>query len=120
MKHLLSLLAFLTACAPSSQTTISGPANVIDGDTIRVKGEKVRLWGIDAPENDTAAGKGSTSFLRSRIEGREVFCEERSRRDRWGRMVAKCTHQGEDVARIMVQAGYAKDWPKYSGGYYAD
>ena len=29
---------------------ISGPARVVDGDTIEVRGLRVRLHGIDAPE----------------------------------------------------------------------
>ena len=31
---------------------ITGPARVIDGDTIEVAGEHIRLHGIDAPEMD--------------------------------------------------------------------
>ena len=31
---------------------ITGPARVIDGDTIEVAGERIRLHGIDAPEMD--------------------------------------------------------------------
>ena len=30
----------------------AGPANVIDGDTIEVAGERIRLHGIDAPEDE--------------------------------------------------------------------
>jgi endonuclease YncB( thermonuclease family) len=30
--------------------TLRGPASVIDGDTIVVAGERIRLHGIDAPE----------------------------------------------------------------------
>ncbi len=31
---------------------ISGPARVVDGDTLEVAGERIRLYGIDAPEKD--------------------------------------------------------------------
>ena len=30
---------------------LSGPAIVTDGDTIRIKNAKIRIYGIDAPEN---------------------------------------------------------------------
>jgi endonuclease YncB( thermonuclease family) len=33
-----------------STETLSGPARVIDGDTIELEGERVRLHGIDTPE----------------------------------------------------------------------
>ena len=36
---------------------ITGYAKVIDGDTIRIKGNKIRLYGIDAPENNQICSK---------------------------------------------------------------
>lgn len=43
------VLIFLTFPAIAD---ISGPARVIDGDTIVVAGERIRLHGIDAPESN--------------------------------------------------------------------
>ena len=53
---LVGLLALGTlAVLPSRETTalgaLSGPARVVDGDTLEVGGERVRLEGIDAPES---------------------------------------------------------------------
>ncbi|WP_448377774.1 thermonuclease family protein, partial [Fervidobacterium sp.] len=31
--------------------TLVGRASVVDGDTLEVRGERVRLWGLDAPES---------------------------------------------------------------------
>ena len=42
------LLAALTG--RSSFADVAGPATVVDGDTIVVAGERVRLEGVDAPE----------------------------------------------------------------------
>lgn len=41
--------------------------------------------------------------------------------DRYGRMVARCyTLEGEDIGALLVAAGVAWDYGRYSGGCYAD
>ena len=52
-KILLSLLFFLFFSSFSSSSftkEINGVAIVIDGDTLKIKNEKIRLSGIDSPE----------------------------------------------------------------------
>lgn len=41
---------------------LEGPATVIDGDTLRVQGTKIRVFGIDAPESAQLCqnGKGAS------------------------------------------------------------
>ena len=45
---ILTCLIFATNFANSK--TIFGKARIIDGDTIHIKSNKIRLHGIDAPE----------------------------------------------------------------------
>ena len=45
----IAVLAFLVV-VPASAETISGRAQVIDGNTIEIGGRRIRLFGIDAPE----------------------------------------------------------------------
>ena len=48
------LTAFGLCCAiagPVSASSISGQASVIDGDTVEIRGERIRLVSVDAPES---------------------------------------------------------------------
>lgn len=102
------------------QRTIRGTVEyVIDGDTFRLNGERIRLWGIDAPELSTMDGKASRNRLNSWIIDQHLRCVEKDV-DRYRRIVAQCYIGDQDIAGLMVGTGWAKDWPKYSNGYYRD
>lgn len=125
----------LAACKPMTAAPTYAPANdlvgiasVIDGDTIEIHGERIRLNGFDAPERGRTCTDGSgatvrvyqtTSLALDRfIAGRTVMCA-RAGRDRHGRVVATCSVGGTDLGSWMVENGHAWDWPKYSNGKYA-
>jgi endonuclease YncB( thermonuclease family) len=54
-----------------------------------------------------------------RLRSAPVRCEPRAR-DRFARLVATCYQGNDDLARWLVAQGLALDWPRYSGGIYAD
>jgi endonuclease YncB( thermonuclease family) len=104
---------------------IIGPAKVIDGDTIKIRGARIRLHGIDAPEsaqvcraNDKAyrCGTSATQALARRIGNRSVSCDERDR-DRYGRIVAVCRAGDEDLNGWLVSEGLALAYRRYSTDY---
>jgi endonuclease YncB( thermonuclease family) len=111
-----------------SDTRLAGVATVIDGDTIDIHGERIRLSGFDAPEagrkclngaGETVRVHQTTSLaLADFIAGRTVTCA-RSGKDVHGRTVATCTVGGEDLGSWMVEHGHARDWPRYSKEKYA-
>ncbi len=41
----------LCLLATPALADVSGPARVIDGDTLEIQGQRIRLHGIDAPES---------------------------------------------------------------------
>ena len=108
-------------------SSLAGRASVIDGDTIEIRSQRIRLWGIDAPESRQLCmaddkpwrcGQRSALALADWLGQRTVGCEERDR-DRYQRIVAKCTVGGEDIATWLVSHGWALDWPRYSRGAHA-
>jgi endonuclease YncB( thermonuclease family) len=103
---------------------------ITDGDTLRIGDERVRLWGIDAPEADQwcidaagaeyPCGLAARAVLEALLAARpEVICAELDV-DRNGRSVARCLAGGADLAAAMVEAGHALDWERYSQGAYAE
>jgi len=106
-----------------------GVPSVIDGDTIEIHGQRIRLNGIDAPESaqlclDASGkkyrcGQRASLALADFLEAhRPISCIEVDR-DRFRRMVAVCTAGGVDIGEWIVRKGYAVDWPRYSAGFYA-
>ena len=120
-----SLLVLLLIFSGFAHARIAGPATVTDGDSIQVSGQRIRLFGIDAPESQQLClaggqrwrcGSSATRALRQRIAGRSVVCTERDR-DRYGRIVAVCRAGGVDINAWMVSQGHALAYRKYSTAY---
>ena len=89
----------------------------IDGDTFKIDGHRIRLWGIDAPERSEIGGTAATLALQGLLD-RGVTCQAVDV-DRYGRTVAICMlDDGTDIACALVAMGHARDWPRYSKGRY--
>jgi endonuclease YncB( thermonuclease family) len=125
-----ALLLIFSATGPTSaQDRIVGVASVIDGDTIEIRGQRIRLFGIDAPESSqlcerTTAerrrcGQQASFALADRIGRATVRCDPRDL-DRYGRVVAVCFRGNEDLNRWMVATGWAVAFSRYSLDYVAD
>lgn len=128
MRIVMMAVLGLAPLAPASAAEISGVVtHVEDGDTFSVGVTAIRLCGIDAPESRAPGGDDSFAALYRMIRGRQVRClpvgegtpcDGRSQRMNRGRVVAQCFLEGADIAAAMVRAGFACDWPRYSGGAY--
>lgn len=121
---------FVSAGACSAEDRpVAGTSRAYDGDGIYVSRPgservKIRLWGIDAPELGTPEGERSYRALQE-IDGQQVECRPPPDHARYptsgDRIVALCVVVGDgtDLARAQVEAGFARDWPKYSHGFYS-
>nr|WP_246270699.1 thermonuclease family protein [Hongsoonwoonella zoysiae] len=109
---------------------LEGRASVIDGDTIEIRGERVRFNGIDAPESRQLCRDGGGRAYRCGAVAANALARFLSassptrcnyvNRDRYGRFVGDCYRaDGRSVASWLVRSGHALDWPRYSGGKYA-
>ena len=93
------------------------PLRVVDGDTFRLYGERIRVTGIDTPERgepgfDRAAHR-LLALLRSGHvvivrHGRDVYC----------RTLADVYVDGRNVAAVLRAEGYAKALPSGRRGWH--
>jgi endonuclease YncB( thermonuclease family) len=127
IKPVLVLIAItlFTQISGTLAADVVGPARVIDGDTLKIHGAKIRLHGIDAPESAQVCkaegksyrcGTSATLALARRIAGKPVSCDQRDK-DRYGRIVAVCKAGGEDLNGWLVAQGLALAYRHYSKDY---
>jgi len=108
---------------------IRGIPQIVDGDTVYIGNEKIRLSGIDAPETDQicldaqgqafACGVVARDKLQAYSDGREWECDL-SGRDRYGRDIGTCYVEGEDINQWLVRNGWALAFRRYSVAYVKD
>lgn len=130
-------LAVLFDCLTPTVATLPlpllGQAQVLDGDTIVIKGSHLRLSGIDAPEKKqqckTPAGRDyfcgliAKKQLEVLLEEKDVACDL-LKKDRYNRWVATCFVEDGDeeinINQFMVHNGFAFAYRTYSKQYVLD
>lgn len=123
----VAIIAAISLPTLAAANVIEGTAEVIDGDSLRVGGTEVRLFGVDAPEytqtcfDDGAAvpcGAMAKDALEGLIGGGLLTCVSHDT-DKYGRAVARCRTSGIDVGDALVASGWATAFRRYSDEYVA-
>lgn len=93
---------------------------VVDGDTIWIKGENVRIADVDAPETheyrcaqEKALGDRATARLRELVNSGTVSLEEVERdRDGYGRKLRRVLVDGRNVGDTLIGEGLARKYER--------
>ena len=127
-RALVALMIAATA-SPTFAGEISGVPSIHDGDTVQIRGTKIRLSGIDAPETDQlcldasgqkwACGIAARDELIKHSSGQSWVCDLNGDGG-YDRRLGTCRIEGDDVNRWMVRSGWALSFKRYSHAYDAD
>jgi micrococcal nuclease len=98
--------------------TGGGTNCVVDGDTIWMDGEKIRMADIDAPEThpsrcaeEARLGNAATERLQVLLNAGPVELASADRdTDRYGRKLRIIMQHGRSVGAVLVDEGLARTW----------
>lgn len=124
---LVAALAIPSGIAPAQAAELlQGRVSVIDGDTLEMHGQRIRLFGMDAPETGQPCtrpdgspwrcGRDAAFALADLAQSHVVSCQLKDR-DRYGRIVAVCRIGAIDLGRWVVEQGFAVAYRRYSLDY---
>ncbi len=114
MKPIVTLICCLTFFSISAATA-DIEIKVVDGDTIWIGDEKIRILGLDTPETNNPEclaeqmlGERATLYLKRWIDEVKVVRKGLERgKDRYGRTLAEIYVGDENVAERLIAEGLA-------------
>ncbi len=116
------LIAIIVRFDATETIARAGVPVIIDGDSMVLDSEKIRLKGIDAPEIGQTCvnsiityycGEKAKNRLRDLIAGSKVTCEG-WQRDKYQRLLGTCRAGAHELNRDMVVTGWAVAYGGYS------
>jgi endonuclease YncB( thermonuclease family) len=120
--------ASLVLIGSTALADLGGPARIVDGDTLEIAGQRVRLLGVDAPELDQLCqragheyhcGEIARATLWDLIGGLDVSCApEGASPAPHGVILATCSAGGISLNEGMVRSGWALADPQSAADRY--
>lgn len=128
MNRLFAIAALCCTVAGSGfANSITGQAKVIDGDTLEINGERIRLVLVDAPESRQAClgprgrawpcGQHAALALSDMLRGRPVACLSEGR-DQYHRILGQCSVGGMSISAWLIENGWAVPYNDREGRHY--
>ena len=118
-------IIFLLILITIQVNATASEVKIIDGDTINIDGEKIRFFGIDAPELEQECKKKgklikcgllAKKVLEDIIADNKPLCIKKGK-DRYERTIAECFINDISLSKYLVLNGYAFVYKKYSKQY---
>lgn len=112
---IVAVIAFAAASDQARAAEISGPARALSGDTLVIEQQRVRLFGIDAPETRQRCWASGVRYncadqaratLAHLLRDKDIKCRL-VRYDAGGQFLGTCTAGALEINRELVRLGWA-------------
>jgi endonuclease YncB( thermonuclease family) len=94
-----------------AELVIAGSLVVVDGDSLRMGAERIRVLGVDAPEiacrceAECRRAWAAKEFVQRALANARVDIE-RAGKDKYGRTLAHVYVNGRDLGEMLIAAGH--------------
>ena len=122
----LAIEFLISGSNSAAPVEFTGVVKIVDGDTVAIENTKIRLLGIDAPEMDQLCIDEGSKWWTCGISARDALIDHTagaawtcrgSGKDRFGRLLADCAVNGENIGAWMVRNGWVMSFVRYSHMY---
>lgn len=99
-----------------AELILAGSILVIDGDTLMVGRERVRVMGVDTPEiqcqceHECRGAIAAKKFVQDALLSAGTVSIEREGADKYRRTLARIYVNGRDLAELIIAAGHGRPY----------
>ena len=128
-RTVVAVAAILISTPSAFAWTLSGTAEVVESDVIRLEGYRVYLFGAESVEPRQLCRVNGQTWecfaaavrqLQTIVSEGDVVCDILSGPDALNQLIGSCTVNGEDISQRMVRSGFAVTVPDETDAYDED